>query len=217
MTTNQGRVLIVDYGLCNLDSVKRVVEVCGGQALSSTDPRELSDATHIILPGVASFADAMTRIRETGWDEALKRTVQQDGIPLIGICLGMQLLATEGIEGSEGQATPGLNLLEGRVVALKKKRAEERVPHMGWNEIAQTKPHPLWADIPSGKDFYFANGFHFEPKNEAVVYGKTDYCGGFVSAVGKGNVFGLQCHPEKSQKAGLQFIRNFLSWDGRGA
>jgi glutamine amidotransferase len=129
----------------------------------------------------------------------------------------MQLLATDGNEGSEDNVVSGLDLIGGRITMLKKVLSEERIPHMGWNELKQTRSHPLWENIPVSKDFYFANSYHFVPKDSAVTAGITDYCGGFVSAVGKGNIFGVQCHPEKSQKAGFQLIKNFLNWNGRDA
>lgn len=213
-------VLIVDYGACNLDSVRRAIELCGGSAHCSGDPAELKSASRILLPGVGSFAEAMTRLEEAGWVRALHDEVLGSGIPLLGICLGMQLLADRGNEGVEGERAgnvPGLGFIAGSVEPLRVRDPAERIPHMGWNEVKQTKPHPLWSEIPERKDFYFANSYHLVPADESVVAGRTDYCGGFVSAVARGNVFGVQCHPEKSQKAGLQLIRNFLSWNGTDA
>lgn len=209
------RIFVVDYGLCNLDSVKRALEVCGAEVDISDNPHDLKTASKIILPGVSSYADSMHRLHQMGWVEPLTEEVLQNKIPLLGICLGMQLLSSHGHEGVEDGAapTPGLNFIPGEVSLLKKKNSQERIPHIGWNEVLYEKPVDLLADIPSGKDFYFANSYHFTPANNSFVMAHTPYCGGFASIVNHENIWGAQFHPEKSQKVGQQFLRNFIHWN----
>ena len=129
-------------------------------------------------------------------------------VPFLGICLGMQLMATH---GEEGGATDGLGLIEGDVIRFKATDPHERIPHIGWNEVHIVKDSPLMKEIPNDRDFYFVHGYHMEVKNKEDVIAETPYCGSFVSIIGRGNVYGTQFHPEKSQKLGLQLLKNFLS------
>lgn len=197
---------IIDYGLSNIDSVARAVEECGATAIVTSDPRELARVGRIILPGVGSFADGMRELRSRRLDDAMRAEVIEKDVPLLGICLGMQLLATSGDEGGK---TAGLDFVEGDVVRLSPLDATTRIPHIGWNSVDIRKASPLFDDIPSGKDFYFVHSYHFRC-DAGVVVAETDYCGGFVSCVSKGHIFGVQFHPEKSQKVGLHLLRNFL-------
>lgn len=201
-------VLLIDYGMGNLLSVKRSFEECGADVVISDDPASLKVASHIVLPGVGSFADAMHNIRMSGWYDAIRREVMEEGIPFLGICLGMQLLATKGFEGGE---TEGLGLVPGEIRKLVPDTCNVRIPHVGWNEVHQSALNPLLAGIPDGTDFYFVHSFHFIPSNPSFAVGRTPYCGGFVSVVMNEKVFGVQFHPEKSQKSGFRMIRNFLS------
>ena len=200
------KVVIIDYGMCNLDSVARAVEECGSIPLVTSDPDKLKSATHIILPGVGAFPDAMINILNKGFDVAIKEQVKSGEIPLLGICLGMQLMATKGFEISEVE---GLNLIPGVVKRLIAINHEERIPHMGWNEVEFNKECPLFNGIPSGKDFYFVHSYHLIC-DEKYIIAKTPYADGFVSVVGYGNIFGTQFHPEKSQKLGFAVLKNFL-------
>lgn len=206
MTTHK-TVAIVDYGMCNLDSVSRAVEECGGTPVVTGDKLDIESAEYIILPGVGSFADAMKEIRKRSLDTVLKEQIIDRNIPFLGICLGMQLMATK---GSEGDAVEGLGIIDGEVKCLIPDSKETRIPHIGWNEVKHTNSSLLFKGIESGKDFYFVHSYHFCCSEENVV-ARTPYCGEFVSAVAKGMAFGVQFHPEKSQKAGFQVIRNFLS------
>lgn len=201
------RTVIIDYGFCNLDSVLRAVQECGGEADVSEDPASAATAGRLILPGVGNYAEAMKEIRRRGWDVALRQEVLGNGIPLMGICLGMQLLATMGIEGGE---TEGLGLIHGRVIRLERSLAELRVPHIGWNEIRQKQPSPLFHGIPDGRDFYFVHSYHFVPDDKRHILGTTPYGIDFVSVVGNRHIIGTQFHPEKSLRAGARLIRNFL-------
>ena len=199
-------VVIIDYGMCNLDSVARAVEECGGRPCVTQDPEKLKFATHIILPGVGAFPDAMSNMVNRGFDVAIKEQVKSDEIPLLGICLGMQLMASKGEEGMEVE---GLDLIPGIVKRLKPVQDSDRIPHMGWNEVVLEKESPIFTNIPSGSNFYFVHSFHFICDKEYVV-GKTAYGDGLVSVVNRGNIYGTQFHPEKSQKLGFAVVRNFL-------
>jgi glutamine amidotransferase len=201
------RVAIVDYGMSNLDSVARAVQECGGEPVVTAGPGDLEGAARIILPGVGVFADGMRRLRERGYEAALNEHVWARGVPFLGICLGMQLLASKGWEGGE---TAGLGWIEGEVVRLEPSGGEFRIPHVGWNEVVQ-EGGGLFRGIPSGRDFYFVHSYHLKPAREEDVLARTPYCGGFISAVRRGTVFGTQFHPEKSQKLGFQVLRNFIA------
>jgi len=201
-------VAIIDYGLCNLDSVARALEECGGRGAVSNDPEAVLAADAVILPGVGTFRDAMAGLRAKGLDEALTQRVVREGAPFLGICLGMQLLASL---GHEVERTAGLDWIPGEVARLESCSPTERVPHIGWNELHFETPAPLFRGIEPGTDFYFVHSFHFRASHAGHVLGTTPYCGGFVSAVGRDNIFGVQFHPEKSQKAGFTVLRNFLA------
>lgn len=200
------RTVIVDYGMCNLDSIRRAVEECEGDPLVSSDRTALNDAERIILPGVGAFPDAMRNIRERGLNEAILRRVES-GIPLLGICLGMQLLSTR---GTEGEPTAGLGLFDAEVRRLEPVSGD-RVPHIGWNEVDQIRASPILAGIEPDLDFYFVHSYCMACANDSDVIGRTPYCGGFSSIVQRDNIFGVQFHPEKSQKAGFRILRNFLA------
>jgi glutamine amidotransferase len=150
----------------------------------------------------------MHRIRQRSFDEALYEQVIVKQIPFLGICLGMQLLATRGWEGQE---TNGLGWIDGEIHRLEPAGDDTRIPHIGWNEVVFTQPSPLFNGIPSNKDFYFVHSFHFCCTHEQDVVACTPYCGGFVSSIRRGLIFGVQFHPEKSQRLGFQVLSNFLS------
>jgi glutamine amidotransferase len=200
-------VAIVDYGLCNLDSVARAVEECGGKPRVTSDAKDLAHASHIILPGVGAFADAMDNLERTGLADAIREQVTSERIPFLGICLGMQLMATRGFEVRE---CAGLDLIPGEVRRFKPSTADVRIPHIGWNEVRFKDSCTLFAGIPVNSDFYFVHSFHLCCDDEYCI-GRTPYADGFVSAVQRGRSFGTQFHPEKSQKLGFRLLRNFLS------
>jgi len=201
------RVAIVDYGMCNLDSVTRAVEECGGIAVVTDQANELKVANRIILPGVGAFPDAMRNIRKRFLDKILYEQVIEKQIPFLGICLGMQLLASRGLEIED---TEGLGWIEGEVRRVEPFGEDQRIPHIGWNEVHLVRESPLFKCITSGKDFYFLHSYHLSPKNEQDVLGQTPYGRGFTSALQRGHIFGVQFHPEKSQRLGFQVLRNFL-------
>jgi imidazole glycerol-phosphate synthase subunit HisH len=201
------RVAIIDTGLCNLDSIARAIEDCGGTARVTEDPADLESATRIVLPGVGAFAEAMARLRARRLDDALSEQVIGHGIPFLGICLGMQLLATRGTEVRE---TAGLGFIDGDV-GLLEDRPGERIPHIGWNDVEPTGDSPLFQGIAHDRDYYFVHSYVLRPSRPEDVAAVTPYGGGFVSAVRRDNVFGVQFHPEKSQQAGFAILRNFLA------
>ena len=197
-------VAIVDYRLCNLDSLRRAVEECGGNPLVTSNAADLANCDRIILPGVGSFARAMANLTTAGFTEALPEAVA-DGRPLLGVCLGMHLLAEAGTEGGD---TPGLGLLGGSVRKLTPS-AGERVPHIGWNNVSISKSSHLFTDVADDTDFYFVHGYCLDAPAEQTL-GTVDYCGSTVAAAGRENVMAVQFHPEKSQTAGFRLIKNFL-------
>ena len=200
------KVVVIDYGAGNLGSVKRAFEECGAAAVITGHPEELRQATHLVLPGVGAFNAGMSNLRRSGLDAAIKELVLQKRVQFLGICLGMQLLAAKGWEGGE---TDGLDLIGGEVKLLEAGTGE-RLPHMGWNEVEYEKSAPLFFNIPSGTDFYFVHSYHFVCRNKSESAATTPYGGGFISVGQKENICGTQFHPEKSQKPGLQLIKNFL-------
>lgn len=201
------KVLLIDYQMGNLGSVRRSLEECGADVLCSEDPRDLKDASRIVLPGVGSFRDGMRHLEKKGWVPEIRKAAIEDKIPFLGICLGMQLLSSKGCEGGE---TEGLGLIPGTVEKFIPDSPETRIPHVGWNELVISLPSPLLSGIPNRSDFYFVHSYHFVAKDPKDIIATTPYCGRFVSVVARGNIFGTQFHPEKSSKAGFCLLRNFL-------
>ena len=202
------KVIVINYGMGNLGSVRRAFEECGADVLVSDNPGDLADAERIVLPGVGAFPDGMANLHAAGWPMKIKEALQNPAVKMLGICLGMQLLADKGYEGRE---TPGLGLIPGEVKLLEPSSLETRIPHVGWNEVHLVSPIPLLAKIASGTDFYFVHSYHLVATQPGAVLATTPYCGGFASIVGLDNVFGTQFHPEKSSRPGFQLLRNFLS------
>jgi imidazole glycerol-phosphate synthase subunit HisH len=200
---------VIDYGMGNLGSVCRAFEECGAKVDLVNDPKALNKVSHLILPGVGSFYEGMKRIREGNWDQKIHEMTRDKQIPLLGICLGMQLLMDIGTEGGE---TTGLGLIPGKVVKMNPVE-NERLPHVGWNEVCYSneQEHSLLKGIPSSTDFYFVHSFHVKCDSSEHIIATTPFAGGVTSIIAKNNVIGVQFHPEKSQKPGFQIIRNFLS------
>jgi glutamine amidotransferase len=202
------RVAIVDYGMCNLDSVRRAFEEVGARPFVTDDPGDLDTADRIVLPGVGAFPDAMHNLRARGLDDALAKQVWDEGAPFLGVCLGMQLMAAV---GHEVAPTEGLGWLDACCVRFVPTDADRRVPHVGWNEVTPWLDSPLFDGIPPGTDFYFVHSFHVACATTDQVLATTPYCDGFVSAVQRGQAYGVQFHPEKSQRWGLRLLENFLA------
>lgn len=205
-------VLIVDYGMGNLYSVKRALEECKVQKVVISNKKEdFLTCTHIILPGVGAYRDAMQNIRDLGLYDLIRTTVLDDKVPFLGICLGMQLMATQGTEHGVHQ---GLGLIDGEVLLLERNNEKERVPHVGWNEISKQNTHaPLLQNINNNCDFYFVHSYYFSAQNPENIVATTPYARGFTSVIAKDHILGVQFHPEKSGKNGFQLLKNFLNFN----
>jgi len=169
---------------------------------------ELDEVSHIVLPGQGSFPKAMDHLSQAGFISRLRQSVLEQKKPILGICVGMQVLAEVGYEGEKRE---GLGLVGGSVQKLTIREETERLPHVGWNEVHQKRCSRLLDGVDDGADFYFVHSFALECQISDIVISTTPYCGGFVSAIEASNVFGVQFHPEKSQKVGNQVLTNFLT------
>lgn len=203
------KVAIVDYGMGNLGSVGRALTELGVQPLIADRPERLSEASHIVLPGVGSFADGMVHLSQSGMTGAIRSKVAS-GKPLLGICLGMQLLASR---GTEGGSNDGLGLIPGEVLRLDELGCSLRIPHVGWNNISmRAGSESLFSGIPNGTDFYFVHSFAFKAEAGEDVLAYTEYGIPLVAAIKHRHVFGTQFHPEKSSKAGFRLLKNFIEF-----
>lgn len=199
-------LVIVDYGMGNIMSVFNAFTKINCNVNIIKEPCELEKADKIVLPGVGAFNNAMNRLESEGWIEPLNQHVLDYKKPFLGICLGMQLLATKGYEHG---ITNGLGWINGEVRKLKSNDDNFRLPHVGWNNVKINKSTGLYKDLKNNLDFYFVNSYAFFPDNDKVVSGVTDYHGEFVASVELENIYATQFHPEKSQKAGFEILRNF--------
>ena len=209
-----GLTVVVDYGLCNIDSMVRALEECGATEVErARDPRTLERADRIVLPGVGNFAAAMRNLQNIGLCETIRYCSAERKVPFLGACLGMQLMAQTGTEGANGAPVEGLGLVAGEVVRLERQSEDERIPHIGWNEVLQTNGCPMFRELPQSVDFYFVHSYRMRLRDPGNEVGRTPYCGGFSSAIALTDrpVFGTQFHPEKSQKNGFRLLRNFLA------
>ena len=197
------RVAIIDYGVGNLRSVEKAFAATGCEAVVSADESVLRSAERLVLPGVGAFASCMKELRARGFDELVHERVSR-GTPLLGVCVGMQMLFDE---SDEFGSTRGLGLLRG---CVRRFETDLVVPHIGWNRIHQKKAHPLFVGIEDGSFCYFVHSFYCQPEDAGVVVGVTDYSLRYASVVGEKNVCGVQFHPEKSQDVGLRMLRNFV-------
>ena len=201
------KVAVIDYGLGNLGSVRRAIAELGAEPVLAASPDALKGADRVIRPGVGSFADGMSLLNARGWVGAIRDEAAK-GKPVLGICLGMQLLASRGTEGGDNE---GLDLIGGEVVALRDLGCELRIPHVGWNEVAvKNGASKILGGIPGGTDFYFVHSYAFTPKDPGDVLATTTYGATIAAVVGRGSVAGTQFHPEKSSKAGFRVLRNFI-------
>jgi glutamine amidotransferase len=194
-------ITIIDYGMANLGSVHKAFETVGAEVRVSDRPEDLRGSSHIVLPGVGAFGDAMKNIRSSGMDEAIHEIVR-DGIPFLGICLGLQVLFTE---GEEKGVHSGLDVFRGRVPRF----TEGLVPQIGWNQAHIRRDDPLLEGIPDHSYFYFVHSYYVDPEDRSDIIAETDYHINYASIVGRGCVWGIQFHPEKSQDMGLRILKNF--------
>jgi glutamine amidotransferase len=205
------KIAVIDYGMGNVRSVCNAVEAVGGESLVAMNPSDLEAVDGIILPGVGAFGDGMENLKNRGWDEALSRQVIEGGKPFLGICLGMQLLAER---GSEHGSHAGLGWLAGTVERLPGGKPEIRIPHIGWNDLSIDQDSDFFEGVPPNSNYYFVHSYVFEPQDSSIVAAECEYGKRFVAAVRKENIFATQFHPEKSQRAGLTLLRNFLTQAG---
>lgn len=205
-------IAVVDYGMGNLRSVVKALEhVAEGDKVILTDnPDAIFGADRILFPGQGAAKDCMKALDDTGMGEVVLQAAKEK--PFLGICMGMQVLMDHSQE-NEGVAC--LSRYEGDVIRFDDMMNGERykIPHMGWNNVAQTQDHPLWKGIDDNSHFYFVHSYHVEPKDPSLIAGQTEYGITFTSAIARDNVFAIQCHPEKSAQAGLTLLKNFVRWD----
>jgi imidazole glycerol-phosphate synthase subunit HisH len=195
---------IIDYGAGNLRSVQKAIEHLGGKASVTADSKEILQADKIILPGVGAFGKAVEALDRLQLRSTILSVIEK-GVPFLGICLGLQLLF-ESSEESPG--AKGLAVLQGDVHRFSQGL---KVPHLGWNAVDQASPDPLWKNVPNGSYFYFAHSYFVQPADQSLLMGVTHYGHTVAVAIHRGQLFGLQFHPEKSQKYGLTVLQNFIS------
>ena len=207
------RVALIDYGSGNLRSAeKALARIAEGSAeiVVTQDPDVIAVADRVVLPGVGAFAACMSALEaRSGVIEAMEEAVHGKGAPFLGICVGMQLLASRGLEFGE---TPGLDWIPGEVRKLEPADPSIKIPHMGWNALTDIADHPLFAPLKNGEAVYFTHSFAFFPKDAGDVMAYVEHGDRFPAAVARGNVAGVQFHPEKSQKPGLALLKRFLEW-----
>lgn len=207
-------IAVVDYGMGNLRSVSKALEHVAPDksVLVTSDPKQIAAAARVVFPGQGAMPDCMRELDARGLRQAVIDASASK--PFLGICIGLQLL----FEHSEEGDADGLGILPGRVVRFIAQDmhdaagAKLKVPHMGWNEVYQTRPHPLWQDIEDGARFYYVHSYHVAPADLAIEAGYTEYPKRFTCAVAQDNIFAVQFHPEKSHVAGLQLLSNFVRW-----
>jgi imidazole glycerol-phosphate synthase subunit HisH len=202
-------IAVVDYGSGNLHSVRHALETVGAQVVVTRDPRELERADRLVLPGVGAFGECIRKLQAAEVLPALKREVLEKKKPMFGICVGLQVLATE---SEELGVHAGLGWMPGRVRRLRAEEKKLRVPHIGWNSAKICVDHPVFRSVPADATFYFVHSFAFEPVDRSCVAATCEYGEDFVCAIAKDNIVATQFHPEKSQTAGLTLLANFLEW-----
>ncbi|WP_339777047.1 imidazole glycerol phosphate synthase subunit HisH [uncultured Methylophaga sp.] len=207
-------VAVIDYGMGNLRSVSKALEAVADNhtnILVTADPSEIRAADHIVFPGVGAIRDCMAELKKLELDKLICEMASKK--PFLGICLGMQALLTH---SQENQGSAGLDIIEGDVLYFEQAVEQGlKVPHMGWNQVEQAVDHPLWQDIPQNSRFYFVHSFYVQPADETKISGRSHYALPFAAALAHENLFAVQFHPEKSQHAGLQLLKNFINWDGQ--
>jgi glutamine amidotransferase len=200
------KIAVVDYGMGNLRSVSKALEHVAPDAevVVTADPEAIASAGKVVVPGQGAMPDCMRGLGASGAREAVIDATRSK--PFLGICIGLQMLFERGEEGD----TPGLGVLPGRVPRFKANGL--KIPHMGWNEVGQARPHALWAGIPDRSRFYFVHSYFPVPGDATLTAGTSVYGVPFTCAVARDNIFAVQFHPEKSQSAGLQLLSNFVRW-----
>jgi imidazole glycerol-phosphate synthase subunit HisH len=202
-------IALVDYGASNLHSVRHAFEAIGADVMLAARPEDLRAAERIVLPGVGAFGECVRNLRASGLTDALHEEVFGRGKPLLGICLGLQILARDSEEGGSHE---GFGWLPGRVRLLDSAAAGMKVPHIGWNEVNALRPTAMFKGLRPGASFYFVHSYHFVPDEQSLLAATADYGGPITAAIEHDNLFATQFHPEKSQQNGLRLLENFLTW-----
>ena len=202
-------ITVIDYGAGNIQSVLRACAEVGEEVVRTGDPAVVTRATKVIFPGVGAAPSAMKYMQKLGLDGALK-TVVASGVPVLGICLGAQIVLDRSEEGD----TPCLALIPGATVRFRPPDASYKIPHIGWNDIKVTQPHPLLEGVRPDDEFYFVHSYYPRPASEADVYAVSDHGEEFCAAIGRNNLFATQFHPEKSGRRGLELLARFQTWEG---
>lgn len=210
-------VAVIDYGMGNLHSISKALQVAApdNYVLITADTKQIQEAERVVFPGVGAIRDCMRALHQTKLSEVIVEVAQSK--PLLGICLGMQAMLSD---SEENDTTACLNLIPGHVrrfpINLKDRQGRAlKIPHMGWNQVHQQYEHPLWHRIAQDSRFYFVHSYYAQPTNPHVTAAVSEYPDPFACALSKDNIFAVQFHPEKSQTAGLQLLKNFMNWDGR--
>ena len=198
-------IVLIDAGTGNLRSVQKALEAVGANVLRTDDPKKVVSGGRVVLPGVGAFGDFMSGLRARGLEEAVNDTVQR-GIPLLGICVGMQALFEIGEEMGEHK---GMGLLQGKVVKFADSLSV-KIPHTGWNQLEAKNDARLFDQVDAGAYVYFNHSYYCQPQNSSDILATTDYGINYACAVQRENIFGVQFHPEKSQAVGLKILKNFL-------
>ena len=200
-------IVIVDYGVGNLGSIINMLKKVGVKAAASSDPEVIEQAEKLILPGIGAFDAGMEKLNERGLVPLLNQLVLEKKIPVLGLCLGLQLMTKKSEEGK----LAGLGWFDAETIRYKfgPAQADLKVPHMGWNTIEVRRPHPLLSELEPESRFYFVHSFYVKCHKAEAVLAETDYGGYFHSVVGEGNIMGAQFHPEKSHKYGMRLLKNY--------
>lgn len=213
-------IAVIDYGMGNLRSVQKALEISGAKAKVTSDPRDIKKADKVVFPGVGAFGDAVKELKSRKLEKPLKDAISE-GKPFLGLCLGLQLLFEK---SEEAPGVKGLGIFKGDVKKFKFADRALKVPHMGWNNITKNARHKeggqvkrkaqsgkIFKNVPDGSYMYFVHSYYVKPKDRSVIITETNYGIRFVSGIQKGNIYGFQFHPEKSQDVGLEVLKNFVS------
>jgi glutamine amidotransferase len=208
-------VAIIDYGMGNVRSVKNAVEYCGHDAAITADAAAIADASRIILPGVGAFEAAMENLKRAGLVEVLEANVREKGKPMLGICLGMQVLAKSSTEHANGNgAHHGFGWFDAEVIRVEPKQGDLKIPHMGWNNLSKEREHPVLSGIADKNlNFYFVHSYQMQCRNKEDVVAFANYGVPVTAVVARGNIVATQFHPEKSQDSGIELLGGFLAWN----
>jgi glutamine amidotransferase len=209
------KIAVIDYGMGNLRSVSKAVEhvAANDRVVVTSDPREVASADRVVFPGQGAMPDCMQELSARGLRDAVLDAARDK--PFLGICIGQQML----FDWSDEGGVAGLGVFAGKVVRFPENQmfgpdgARLKVPHMGWNEVWQTRPHRLWEGIADGERFYFVHSYFVSPTDAGLACGECTYGIPFTAAVARDNIFAIQCHPEKSAAAGLKLLENFVRWN----